>query len=95
MKKIFLLLFLTTSQTFAGTPNAFKAVLDLEEVKSLIAIEKIAVKTTFRCPQCFKFCVQGIKKATDEKPTTFSVSTHFDEEKQEVVAQLTSSSSIQ
>lgn len=88
MKKILLSLFFISSSALAASPKAFKAVLEMAEVKSLASIETLHVKQTFRCPECYEICVQGLKSAADPSPVHFLVNTRYDQQKDEVVAEI-------
>ncbi len=88
MKKIFLAVFILGSQSFAGTRQAYTAVLSLAEVKNLAVIEKLELVKPLRCPECYEISVQGLKNLTDPASTHLLVQTSMDTAKQEVVAKV-------
>lgn len=96
MKKLFVLIALNISThlvllsqaSFAGSVKAYSAVLALDTVKCLDVIEKIELKSTFRCPECYEFKVSGLKNYNDEHSTEFLVTTYIDAETKQVCAKL-------
>ncbi len=88
MKKIFLTILLLSESAFSASPTALKAVLDLAEVKALASIETLHVQKSFRCQECHEVCVHGLKSATDQKLTDLLIKTRYDQQKQEVVAEV-------
>lgn len=60
MKKIILGLLMIGSSALAGTPEVFKAVLDMPEMKNFSTIQKMEVRQVFRCPKCYEIAVQGV-----------------------------------
>lgn len=88
MKKLIFALLLVGGSSQAASTKAFKAVLDMAEVKALASLETLHVEKTFRCPECYEFCVQGFKSAADPKPIEFLVNTRYDQQKDEVVAEI-------
>jgi hypothetical protein len=52
---------LCTFSAVAGTQDALRATLDLQEVGYFSSIEKMEVIATYRCPDCFDIVVTGEK----------------------------------